>query len=357
MKSDIRSSALILVLVFGLTFSSCAARNPSSDQNASGRPASAPQSVTSTPGSGSSAGNGGGIAEKNFHFAYSYLNRAIELCVDSPAACRLLPEQEDALRNIHTSLADGSETAQILFSSEISNPGFFKIDGQIRVAKTGDHVGDPIYVNLDLIYTKGSGGRYTALDIPTASSVLVHELGHHQGIKDHQFLDQLGTRIQVLLLNKSQEIGFNPGNPGNPDLIQVTAIELNRINGFDQLLVAGSNDVSNITEIIQSNFKCSKPVNARLTGFWIKNLSWERGGSFDENTRIYRQPLQAWISPFCEGAQTINWRGQVIDLDPRQGGTLHLTLAFQVDESGSVTLMPEKTEVGLEACPSGTWCF
>lgn len=57
-----------------------------------------------------------------------------------------------------------------------------------RAAATGNNVGDTVYVNLDVI---------VELDRKHRLALLVHEYGHHHGVRDedHRSLDTLAAKI------------------------------------------------------------------------------------------------------------------------------------------------------------------
>jgi hypothetical protein len=145
------------------------------------------------------SGGGGGPAEKNIVFAYANLERYIEICLSS-ALCNLNKGEKYLLEKIKANYAkEGNANSIIQFRSEKLNKGFFIEDGNERVAVTGSKVGEPIYFNLDLIYKKNKQGDTVPLSLEDAIAHLIHELGHHQGEKDHTQLDLLGAKVQIQL--------------------------------------------------------------------------------------------------------------------------------------------------------------
>lgn len=146
---------------------------------------------------------GGGIAENNILYVFSELESFIDLCLHT-SDCNLNANEILWLKGIKKSLpAERKNEKLIQFRSEKLEPGFFVVEGQVRIAKTGYEVGNPIFFNVDLLYSGNKENGFLpsiqgALDIPQAASLLIHELGHHQGVSDHLALDVLGSKIHKL---------------------------------------------------------------------------------------------------------------------------------------------------------------
>jgi len=161
-------------------------------------------------GGGSIVGNGGGLAEQNFTYAYTNLAHFYDLCWAHENECLSTAEEKKIFHLIRDNLSQEYKTThQIQFLSGQKNPSLFAIDGQIRTAVTGDHVGDPIFINLDLIYQTNSRGEVIATDLGTALAILTHELGHHHQVKDHQFLDLLGAKIHIFSMSKGETLKYD----------------------------------------------------------------------------------------------------------------------------------------------------
>ena len=303
--------------------------------------------LTASVAGANDKGNGGGTAEKNLLFAYSNLGSFIELCQCAPSVCKIDNAVTFLLLNdIKLSLTEHSETAELIFDSEMQHPGMFMIDGKIRVAKTGISPGSPIYINSDLLYSQDANGQYTAMDIPMAASVLVHELGHHQKILDHDLLDRVGTVIQLFLMHRIQQIGWNPMDPMATDAYQASAIGLGgQPNTFDQLLISDTQGLTNLTEFLKSKVSCVGYPDAVLSGFVIKNLNWGWGGSANQGTMLFETPLRFWLVPICKvpGSPAGEFVG-------RQAAEITLTLVFQFDLNARFTLLPEQTQFKSIVC-------
>lgn len=168
--------------------------------------------------------NGGGLAEKNFYYAHDKLKQNIQLCLASDF-CKLESSQRIVLTKILNGLP-GEMITSLQFASERKQPGFFKIDGEIKVAKTGSLVNSPIYINLDMIYTKNEMGFYIPTSVSEATAILIHELGHHYGSFSHSDLDVLGVKVANMMNKKTHNTPLLPWSSQialtvfNPDVDQ-----------------------------------------------------------------------------------------------------------------------------------------
>lgn len=158
---------------------------------------------------GDHVGNGGGLAERNIVLAHQQIESYISLCLNAEA-CKLSARERDLLTKIVNAMPTERKSPQIAFASEKESPGMFMIDGEVRIAKTGDAVGDVIYFNRDMIYTKDVAGDTVAMSLAEAVSHWVHELGHHQGVYEHTELDLAGTKVSLQLQNHMQIAPFLP---------------------------------------------------------------------------------------------------------------------------------------------------
>lgn len=152
---------------------------------------------------GSVIGNGAGIVENTFQFAYQNLHSTFSECI-TQAKCELTETETLLVKNMRKVIEiNRSNENRILFVSEKNQPGFFKTadNENHRIAKTGLDAATPIYVNLDLLYS--TDGK-PAFDYVTITSILVHELGHQTGETSHAKLDIIGSKIKKNILKKIQ---------------------------------------------------------------------------------------------------------------------------------------------------------
>jgi hypothetical protein len=219
-------------------------------------------------GGGGEVGNGGGVAEKNITFAYINLAGYIDICLAS-ASCQLSAQELPVLQAIRGGLSsEYLNQNQIIFSSETAQPGFFFLDGAIRVARTGSTVGSAIYYNRDLLYPVGPSGNITPFSVADAVGSLVHEMGHHHGISDHTFLDLLGSKVEKLMLGQTHSI----------DSFSQTRFSVETIDpagaSVSQLIVFDSETVTDLTGRLKTALRgiCqSEP----MAGAIIANLHWK----------------------------------------------------------------------------------
>lgn len=248
-------------------------------------------SVISFSGAAAFAGggfvnNGGGLAEKNILYAYEKLDTYIQLCLKSNT-CKLTAEQGSLLLQIARALPQERQSKQIFFGSEKKTPGSFMIDGNVRVARTGDAIGSPIYINSDLLYTKGDGDSYDPVSIPEAVAILIHEMGHHHGFHGHDELDLLGVRVSLLL---QQKFISTPLIPWSPNEISASVLNTNLMNGFPQVLLTVGDEVLDVSSIYAREVHCEvftipvpilpipdlELITRTPRGSLFHNLHWEK---------------------------------------------------------------------------------
>ena len=248
------------------------------------------------------AGNeqgGGGIAENNLLYAFHNLEFFIDVCLNSHQSCTLNDKEYGLLLQIQNSLAEERKNKNlIVIASEEKNPGFFIIEGLVRIAKTEYRVGAPIYINADLLYPKAMVASPSSthllphdrpLDIPLAAALLVHELGHHQGERDHTVLDILGTKVQTVLRTYTQELD------GGPDrrYLLVNAYEYLSMPKSD-LIARDEEKIVVLSPWVSNLLVCKDGKAPTSYSFW--NLHWEK--ETGTPTRV-RMPLKFRVSLKC----------------------------------------------------------
>lgn len=200
------------------------------------------------------------------------------------------------------------------FVPENSKPGFFQQSGPHRAAITGSTPGSTIYINeaqtklFDVAETKD---KFTSPDglmepnliklsasTPTLEGfvsstkkekmanilgLLIHELGHHAGLKDtaERPLDQLGAKFERLALSALQDsdLGFmnqpwlrvRTFNPAAPS---VEAVE-----GKTYFVEAG--DLYDLTD--EMKVRVSEKLKKSFAKVWTYNLRIEGPGTFDSS--------------------------------------------------------------------------
>ena len=197
--------------------------------------------------------NGGGIAEKNVLYAYAKLESFIHLCLSSEA-CKLNEPQKQILQKIYANIpAEKKSVNQIIMASERQKPGSFMIDGNVRVAKTGSAVGSPIYINVDLLYTRNQDGDYEPVTVPEAVAILVHELGHHSGHYSHEELDLVSIKVSLFL---QKEFITTPMLPWNSE-ISIAVYNPKLKTGYPLLILNVGDEIIDISEIYAEIVRCT----------------------------------------------------------------------------------------------------
>lgn len=244
---------------------------------------------------GDAVNNGGGLGEKNFIYAFRNLHDFIGPCLNINP-CQLTEKEDHLLRQISSNLSYEQENAQLVFKSGIQDPGFFEVDlhGQPRIAVTSSQPGTPIYINLDLLYRNENGVTKT-LSVLEASAILVHELGHHYGIKDHLFLDKLGAKIQSQREPYLEQINLQKFRQDKfvlkaynhsfrlqeyPSLTRHLQGRLTLENGFELI---------DLTPQIVKVVAC--PHGYKINAVHFSNMHWEKKSVFDLTRQTQRLDL------------------------------------------------------------------
>lgn len=286
-------------------------------------------------------GNGGGIAEQNIEYACTTMDSSIAVCLKS-AACVLDPAEKQLLEKIQKSLPEEIKMGSLLFKSGAKNPGLFDVSdsSQHRTVVTGDKVGSPIVFNEDLIYSDSGNGTKIPISISTAVRFLIHEFGHHQKVKDHQFLDRIGTKVsRVFDLNSSRE------TMAAALLDQVYVQNFNQSRNYREALDTGAMKSPQFSSFILSDghslfdlwpYIKDKAFNIR-DGLFVNNYDFTKG--INHEKLIYysfselRFPgLNRWDTN-CQGPARLTGKLEALyaydDLDIRNGWRV-LTSDFEM---------------------------
>lgn len=237
-------------------------------------------------------GNGSGRAERTVLFAQTNLGAFISRCFETDA-CELTQREYEILSKILNSLPEEKlNRDQIQFASELKTPGFFNVDGKIRVAKTGNKVASSIYVNVDLLYSKDEQGFVRAMNIAEATSMLVHEMGHHHGNYTHEELDILGVKVANVL---DMQIYQTPAIPWSNDVYSV-AINSKRVGVKTGWLVYVFDEITDLSDKLYSTVTCSDKT--KPAGVMLYNLYWLAYPNVAEGT----YGISANLALACKGA-------------------------------------------------------
>lgn len=269
---------------------------------------------------GDIVGNGGGLAEQNISFALLNLPKIYSLCLSSNF-CLSQKSDRDVLSKIVAHLPTELKNPQpLIFLSGKEHPEIFKINNQVKLAVTGNHVGDPIYLNTDLIYQEDQYGQIAPMSIPAAMGILTHELGHHHEIKNHDYLDLLGSRVHTFALQAVNTLAVDTyldiGDERPPKLV-LTAIHSRMQSGSDLqgaeslLLFADESEVHDLSSELNSALQfcpaTSQYKKRRTLGYRLFDIRWDggpvRGRSFEKRTYF----VKARVELFCEHLEDYNY--------------------------------------------------
>lgn len=184
---------------------------------------------------GSVIGNGAGVVENNFQFAYTSLKMTISECL-MMMNCEMSTSENKILKKItQTIQKNTSNPNRLVFISAAQRPGFFDTtrSEKHRVAKTGLTPDYPIYVNTEALYT--ADGQ-PALGYSTIVSILSHELGHQSGEKSHSKLDIIGSKLKSAVMRNTKTHAVQLGR--DQKVIEVMIIQLHQPEMTSEVFVS-----------------------------------------------------------------------------------------------------------------------
>lgn len=238
-------------------------------------------------GSGDIVGNGSGLIEQNFTYAYHNLQGAIFNCLGNKFECQINNQEEKVLREINQLYIDKLLIKRpLIFVSKDFAGDFFKndLDGSVRIAKTGFNKGSSIFINLE-------ESESISNDIPIMISILIHELGHQIGILSHSFLDQLGTKVrnQWSANWQSFELEVN----GLPLTLRLFSNANNYISS--SLSYRYNGKLKHLNDLIFKELSCAS--DEFIYGHNLDNGHWKRPIRNGKTTIL---KMNFWLDTYCE---------------------------------------------------------
>lgn len=241
--------------------------------------------------------NGGGLIEQYFTYGLKILPYAIDRCL-STFKCVSNDAQKELLLKIKDSHQLEINAGILKFYSTHPSPDFFMIDGVERLAITGNYVGSPIYYNTKMLYENED----TRIELGNAIQSLIHELGHHHGVVDHDSLELLGSAVRRVVETISMEVPYFVQSKVTYFKVKaITVLALGRGIGHDAdsgtlnfLFKNMSLDTTDLFKPLTS--KCESSYNS-LQFF---NLHWDFKA--DELTSSYKY-LSGNVNLFCKDKQ------------------------------------------------------
>lgn len=236
---------------------------------------------------GGYAGNGGGLVEQNFNFVYSSLPRLIESSAAMITNQFSNAELATLLKIGEIAQQNSSNSKRLLFLSGQKHPEIFNTSEEElhRLAVTTLNPGDTIFVNSDLLYTDQGTPMLTIGEIV---SILVHEVGHQTGEKDHQYLDIIGSKLRNYYNQNSLNYDIIKGDT----LIVFSVINQRGLYTSGQLIFQNQTGVVDLTpKIIQKILmKMESKKYQNLTGFFLTN------GNYKLEKLPERYIFQIWVN-------------------------------------------------------------
>lgn len=244
-------------------------------------------------------GNGASFSENMFLLAFENIEQFVGSCLKD-SECIDQAEQKLLLEKIYRSLPTEKKQNPIMIQFLNQSP-IFIIDGQVKVAVTGLKTGDSIYINRDYL----NGLNYPAQGVSLAQciSILVHELGHHQGIMDHTYLDQLGAKVSKYAQLDARFLSIDPrfSNIGAQLVVPKKIFEFS-----STLALVDSDKFIDLTEKLNKLASCPNKSNQKTKkksiNFW--NVSWI-------NPLSYKPQLFGYVALRCVDIQgkEFDWIG------------------------------------------------
>lgn len=236
---------------------------------------------------GGYVGNGGGLVEQNFNFAYSSIPRLVDSSLVT-INLQFNEQEKQILQKISAIAAENASNAKrLVFLSGQKHPEIFNTTPEElhRLAVTTHTPGDIIYVNGDLLYSEA--GK-PLLSMGEIISILIHEIGHQTGEKHHQFLDVIGSKLRNYYLQNSLSYEIEKANK----MLTFTVLNQKGHYSSGQLIYQSDSKVTNLTpsinEKIQAILKANYYVN--VTGFFLTN------GNFKLEQLPSRYIFQIWVN-------------------------------------------------------------
>ena len=219
------------------------------------------------------------IAKTRFTLGLNHVSRFVFTCLASPGECQLSDRESRLANAIYRGVFRAR--SNIVFLSERDHPGTFQLDGQVRIAKTGNDVGDDIYINTDLIVSDGVSGLPEAISFAQVFAILVHELGHHHQsiltpIPTHEELDTLGNKVRAYVEANTKTTTVShqwPAlNQDKGEFVQLEVIESRGSQGQLQdqshLFVTGPFGVVDMSDLVVGRTQCPR-------AFYLDELDFE----------------------------------------------------------------------------------
>lgn len=294
-------------------------------------------------------GNGGGLAEQNLSYAFIHLKNILPLCMESEI-CLPNSKHREIVKNIISALPQEYLRSQPLrFLSGNKHPEIFYIDDSPRTAVTGSNIGDPIFINTDLIY-KSIHGDLQPISISDAIGLLVHELGHHHQIKNHDLLDWIGAQVKAFSLTAMDIIYIDrylDGYSERPPVITLTAIHNKAFTGDplhgpeSTLLIADEEDLHSLNHFLKSTMSTCPAFrtspSGQMIGYRFFNIYFDHWYRAKEDQVARHYKFRSQVELYCDDPSDLSYP---VRFDASRKLELDLYFYFDLDnEKGPVWIL------------------
>jgi len=220
--------------------------------------------------------SGSSLAARRFNAAWEILPELLRICSERKG-CRFEAPDQQLIHKLSDAIKKEAPAGGGLeFASGRTDPDKFTDPdfATPRIAITGENIGDKIYINSDLI---------AELQLPQIVTLLIHELGHHHGVFNHQRLDDLGFRFAQFFENWSYDVS---AAAFNQDTVRLKIFQAGRNPGDEQLIgsssniqrpiifIEGNDRVFNLTKFTEKFMYCDQAMRVRPTKIWINPGRW-----------------------------------------------------------------------------------
>lgn len=259
-------------------------------------------------GGGVIVGNGAGFAEGIFQQSYQSLPQILDSIIVTNEI-NLTEKERELLEKINkVAKQNSSKKDRLIFLSEKDHPGFFTTgeNETHRFAKTFATPASSIFINMDWIY--GEKGK-DLLNHSSAMALLIHEIGHQTGEKDHGELDILGAKIKTFTDGQTNQYNYHIiRSLKETRMISFLITNLDLPQKRSLLRFKNVKDQwSNLTTALLLNLKCEK-ANTEAFDVEISN------GHFAFN-RYQQLEFRAWVQFTCKDRTTKTVSSQMKNLN------------------------------------------
>lgn len=228
-------------------------------------------------------GNGTGVVEQNFHYAYRNLDRTFSQCLSTPLCVRdqrerhLLGKMRDLILKFRW------EKNRIIFLKSDDFEHFFAgdLDPTERVAKTGPSSEFPIFINLTMVQELN-----IASDLSLIIGILAHEVGHQVGMASHSYLDDLSSRLRLIHFENTQSIALKERSTS----FRFDILKARQTFKYDETILFMGNQLIKVPHL-GGQFIC--PNKMRPNAATLTNPHWgrpyERGGLLVMSVRAWAE--------------------------------------------------------------------